>query len=108
MTTDPADWEAADRAGADAVRAGSALRKDGRLASPDALCVALAVDRETYDYVRDRYANGRGRDVVPRRDQPAELMLAALGASGDRRFADHPAATAALKALAVRGEVRFA
>lgn len=107
LASDPPDWEAAAVAQADALWAGSALRRDGRLASPDALCLALAVDRETYDYCRDRYADGRNAAVVPRRGQPAELMLAALGACGDARFAGHPAAQAAMRALARRGDARF-
>lgn len=105
LTADPPDWEAAAVAAADAIWAGAALRRDGRLASPDALCLALGLDREVYDYCRDRR---RDEAWLPRRGMPAETMLAALGASGDVRFASLPAARAALRALAQRGDVRFA
>lgn len=107
MTADPPDWEAAASAEADAIWAGAALRHDGRLASPDALCRALGIDRGVYNYCRDTYARLGDRAGLPRRGMPAETMLAALGASGDARFAGLPAAQAAMRALAARGDVRF-
>lgn len=107
MTAEPADHEAAAAAEADAIWAGAALRRDGRLASPDALCLALGMDRQVYDYCRDHYLRLGDKAGLPRRGMAAETMLAVLGASGDVRFAGLPVAQAAMRALAARGDARF-
>ena len=68
-----------------------ALRADGRIANPTALCEALDVPRYVYDQVIRQYADGRPRaDKYPRRvsfGSPTAQMLDALMRSGDVRFA---------------------
>ena len=77
----------ATEAAADALRIGGRLDlATGRVASPNALCAALGVNRSVYDDVVRRYANGRRRRS-PRRGSAAARMLAALRSAGDVRFA---------------------
>lgn len=66
-------------------KAGLMLR-DGRIACPNALCLAIGVRRHIYDDVIRRYANGRAGRKRPRKDSETERMLIALEGSGDERF----------------------
>lgn len=89
---DDIDWNRVRRLEEEIMRIAMTLRKDGRIASPDALCLALGSARHVYDDVVRRYADGRPGSVP--RDPRSETgrMLAALVASGDVRFAARRAA----------------
>ena len=108
---EPADWDAAHAALAEALAAGSVLGDDGQIACPDALCRALRVNRSVYQRVLALYADGGPREHssprrlarsdlgLPRRSR-AEDMLRALVAAGDRRFASRfPASSPATAEL---------
>ena len=86
-----------------AIASASALNAEGRLASPDALCRAMDVERFVYDQVVRTYADGRpGQHKSPRRLRkgacPSELMLRALVAAGDARFQSRRMARALIQA----------
>lgn len=94
------DWDAHRRAQAEAqaaetkaVAAGMTLGAHGRIASPEALCLALGAPRYIYDQVVRAYADGKPRaHSRPRRSRdggptPTERMFTALIESGDARFA---------------------
>ena len=70
-----------------ALKAGSTLRADGRIASPVALCEALHVSRDIYYDVVRRFAGTRGARRHTRTGSASERVLGALVASGDTRFA---------------------
>ena len=94
------DWDAHRRAQAEAmaaetqaVAAGMTLGAHGRIAAPEALCLALGAPRYIYDQVVRAYADGKPRaHSRPRRSRdggptPTERMFTALLESGDARFA---------------------
>lgn len=81
------DWKAAERQEAHMYRAAMALRDNGRIASAEALCLALGVDRTVYDDVLRRYADDRGGGTPRSPDSDTSRMLTALVGSGDIRFA---------------------
>ena len=70
-----------------ALKAGSVLREDGRIASPAALCEALQVSRDVYYDVVRRFAGARGARRQTRSGSDSHRLLSALVASGDARFA---------------------
>ena len=79
------DWDAARAAEERMFRAAIVLR-DGRIASPKALCLALGARRYTYEDVCKRYSRGRAGTARPRRGTITEKMLVPLEQSGDERF----------------------
>ena len=94
------DWDAHRRAQAEAQAAETeamavsmTLGAHGRIASPEALCLALGAPRYIYDQVVRAYADGKPRARSrPRRSRdggptPTERMFIALLESGDARFA---------------------
>ena len=81
------DWDAARRHEARKFRAAMALRDDGRIASVEAVCLALGVPRTVYDDVVRRYSDGRGGTKPRNPDSDTGRMLRALVMSGDARFA---------------------
>ena len=85
------DFGAAQRHDAAAARAATALRDDGRIASVEALCTYLKLERYVYDDVVRRYA---GRPEARARDPESAVgrMLSALVAAGDGRFSRRDAA----------------
>lgn len=87
MFADPPDWDAARRHEERMFRAAGTLDGNGRIASVEAVCLALGVARTVYDDVVRRYRDGRGggRPRSPRSD--TARVLALLVASGDARFA---------------------
>ena len=80
------DWVRVELAEQRAFRAGMALRPDGRVASPAALCRALDVSRDVYRDVVRRFAYQRGVGRRTRDGSDSDRMLKALAASGDIRF----------------------
>ena len=94
-----------------ALVAGSTLGSDGTVASPEALCLALGVEkRNTFYKVVSVYADGRpGERKSPRtyaNPSDTERILQALVDSGDRRFEcrrDREATGAALRGTAMTG-----
>ena len=103
------DWRAVQQATIDAFAAGTALGKDGRLRSPQALCMALGLNIRVWNDVRDRTvrALAGGAPFKPRAGMRPELLLAALAKAGDARFVGLDAAQAALEKLAASGDPRF-
>ena len=98
LDLEPADWDAAHAALAEALAAGSVLGDDGQIACPDALCQALRMNRSVYQRVLALYADGGPRehgrprrlarsDLGFPRQSRAEEMLNALVTAGDVRFA---------------------
>ena len=88
---DAGDWEAAKRAEREAYATAGALKEDGEIASPTALCLALHVERHSYDDVVRRY--GRGHRPRLRGEQSdTARVLRFLEAAGDRRFTQETAA----------------
>ena len=75
-----------------AIECAMALNANGLIASPNALCQALRVERYVYDQIVKRYADGRpGEHKLPRRllggkKSSSQRMLLALVAAGDERF----------------------
>lgn len=71
------------------------LRADGRIASVEALCKAVGVERTTYDDVVRRYADGRGGRQPRSLNSDTARTLRRLVQSGDVRFASRrlPAAS---------------
>lgn len=103
--------EAADRSAWDAAKiheramfeAALALRGDGKIADPEALCEALQVPRFVYDDVVRRYSRGRrNASRVPRRGSRVARMLQALRSAGDVRFASAGWGEASAAARTVR------
>lgn len=87
LGADPVDWPAVERAEAEKFAAALALRDDGQVAAPDAVCLALGVSRDVYQDVVRRYADEARNRKRPRRGSQADRMLTALVVSGDARFA---------------------
>ena len=81
------DREGARRAEDVAVKAGSRLRPDGRIASVPALCDALHLSRDVYYDVVRRFAGRRGIGRRTRTGSASDRMLRALANAGDTRFA---------------------
>ena len=88
------DWDAAQTAADEAVMAALILSPDGQVASPTALCRALAVRRYVYDDVVRRYRDGVGSST-PRAGSDCDRVLTALLLAGDARFASRRARAAA-------------
>ena len=90
---DAGDEDAVRRARSRMFAAAMRLRRDGRLASPDALCRALGVHRHVYDDVvlhrRGSYYDHHPR---PPADSPEGRVLLALEGAGDVRFIGKAAA----------------
>lgn len=82
-----ADWDGMRRHEARMFRAAMALRENGRIASVEALCLALGVARTVYDDVVRRYSDGRNGTRPRNPDSDTGRMLRALVMSGDARFA---------------------
>ena len=91
---DRGDWDAAQAAADEAVQAALALGPDGQVASPTALCRALAVRRYVYDDVVRRNRDGAGSST-PRAGSDCDRVLTALLLAGDVRFASRRARAAA-------------
>lgn len=96
------DFAAQNRAQAEMMAAAYTLGPDGRIASPEALCLALDVERHVYDNVARSYADGGPREHKrPKKRRglfpsDTERMFTALVASGDVRFASRRAGMALL------------
>ena len=90
---DRSDWDAAQTAADEAVMAALTLGPDGQVASPAALCRALAVRRYVYDDVVRRYRDGAGSST-PRAGSDCDRVLTALLLAGDARFASRARAAA--------------
>jgi len=86
------DWDAVYRHEDRELRAGMTLGADGRIASVEALCLALGVARDVYQDVVRRYADGRGGGRPRSPDSDTGRTLRALAMSGDARFASRRAA----------------
>lgn len=88
MVADMPDFETVAHHEDRMLRSALTLRDDGRIASVEALCLALGSRRHVYDDVVRRYADGRGgaQPRNPRSD--TGRMLQALVASGDHRFSE--------------------
>ena len=92
----PIDWDAMQRTELQMLSA--ALRTDGNgeIASPNALCLALGVDRRVYDDVVFHYAGARGGAKRPRgADSDRRRVFDALIDAGDVRFARYRRGAAA-------------
>ena len=92
----PIDWDAMKLTELQMLSA--ALRTDGNgeIASPNALCLALGVDRRVYDDVAYHYAGGRGGAKRPRgADSDRRRVFDALVDAGDVRFARYRRGAAA-------------
>ena len=90
------DWDAARQAKAEMMTAATTLGPDGRIASVEALCLALGVERHVFDNAVRLYADGGPREHKrPRKrrpfSSPTEKMFHALVESGDVRFASRRA-----------------
>ena len=90
---DRGDWDAAQTAADEAVAAALVLGPDGQVASPTALCRALAVRRYVYDDVVRRYRDGAGSST-PRAGSDCDRVLTALLLARDTRFASRARAAA--------------
>lgn len=84
---DAGDWTAAERHERAMLAAALTLR-DGRIADPGALCLALEVPRYIYDDAVRRYAGHPERR--PRPTTRTGRMVRTLRLSGDRRFGAAP------------------
>ena len=74
------------------IAAASVLGKNGQIACPEALCLALGVRRHIYDAVIRQYADGRPRErATPRKESDAACVYQALRIAGDARFAERDA-----------------
>ena len=71
-----------------------ALRPDGQVASPAAVCLALGTPRYVFDDVLRRYRDGAG-GRKPRTGSACARMLVALVGAGDVRFASRRPGAAA-------------
>ena len=101
---DVSEWEAATTAAQEAITTAMTLNADGQVACPNALCLALNVERFIYDRVVGHYADGQaGAHKTPRRlrigPSPTMQMLRALTGSGDVRFASRQMAPAVKQML---------
>ena len=89
---DAGDEDAVRRARSRMFAAAMRLRRDGRLASPDALCRALGVHRQVYDdVVRHRRGSYYDHHPRPPADSPEGRVLLALEGAGDVRFIEKAA-----------------
>ena len=90
------DWQAVTAAQAEMLQVAMRLRDDGQIASPNALCLALGVERRVYDDVAHLYAGGRSGGKRPRgEDTDRRRVFDALIDAGDVRFAARRPRTAA-------------
>ena len=81
------DWQAVTAAQVEMLQVAMRLRGDGQIASPNALCLALGVDRRVYDDVVHLYAGGRGGSKRPRgEDTDRRRVFDALIDADDKRF----------------------
>ena len=87
LGADPVDWDAAEAAEAEKFAAALTLGAGGRVASPEAVCLALGISRDVYQDVVRRYADAARNRGRPRRGSQADRMLTALVVAGDVRFA---------------------
>ena len=79
------DWNAAEAAEQVMLTAATTLR-DGRIASVTALCLALGVNRDRYEYVLKHYRRDRANGKRPRAKTDNAKVLRALEIAGDERF----------------------
>ena len=88
---DAIDWDAAQEAEAEALEAACTLDATGRLASPEAFCLAVRVSRHTLDDTVRRYGRGRAAGKCPRQHTRAWRAWVALQRCGDIRFRERGA-----------------
>lgn len=89
MGEDRVDWAQCKRLEERKLKIALMLR-DGQIASPNALCLAIGEQRYVYDDVVRRYANGRAGRSRPRPGSSVERLLIALKGAGDERFINNP------------------
>ena len=95
-TDETVDWQAVTAAQVEMLQVAMRLRADGQIASPNALCLALGVERRVYDDVAHHYASGRSDGKRPRgEDTDRRRVFDALIDAGDVRFAARRPRTAA-------------